>query len=304
MLASRDSHDGPSGDPAADPPGRFYLGCAVWGHQGWVGSFYPAGTRPPAYLRTYAERLTAVEGNTTFYRVPEPSVVDRWAADLPAGFHLCPKLNRELTHGSDLAAAVPGAAAFLATVTRLGDRLGPVLVQLPGRFSPDQLPELQTFLEAWPSERAMGLELRHPAWFRRPHGNRMLELLERLGHGRAILDSRPVYSGSDDPQVQSERAKPRLPVLTATTGRVALVRFISHPERARNVAYLEEWAERVDAWLRRGIAVYFFVHCPQELLSPFIAREFQALLEARGAPVPPLPWSRVESAPLQRGLFD
>jgi uncharacterized protein YecE (DUF72 family) len=149
----------------------------------------------------------------------------------------------------------------------------------------------------------LAVEVRHPGWFREPAGGRLNTLLARLGLGRVMLDTRPVYDGADDPQETSTRRKPRLPLDPRVTSGVAFVRLITHPERARNRPFLEVWAERVDGWLRDGVQVWFFMHCPVEDRSPGTARLFQSLLEARGAPVPPLAWDELPAQPTQIGLF-
>ena len=49
---------------------NFFIGCAVWAYKGWVGELYPQGTRTADFLNLYSRRFTTVEGNTTFYAVP------------------------------------------------------------------------------------------------------------------------------------------------------------------------------------------------------------------------------------------
>lgn len=70
---------------------QFWLGCAVWSYKGWVGDFYPTGSRPRDFLSLYSERLNAVEGNTTFYAVPDEKTVHKWVSQTPAIFKFCPK---------------------------------------------------------------------------------------------------------------------------------------------------------------------------------------------------------------------
>lgn len=116
------------------------------------------------------------------------------------------------------------------------------------------------------------------------------------------LDTRPVYSGADNPQAESQRKKPRLPLRAERVGELAMVRYISHPEAPRNEDFLAEWAARVAGWLREGVEVYFFVHCPFEEHSPGFAKRFDALLRAQDIELPPLPWASVPPPP-QRALF-
>lgn len=283
---------------------NFYLGCAVWSYKGWVGDFYPQGSRPAQFLHLYSQRLTTVEGNTTFYAIPDQATVARWVAETPPGFEFCLKLPRDLTHQGLLQASIPGALSFLEQMHGLGDRLGPIFAQLPPRYGPDLLDDLTTFLSAWPRHQApLALEVRHPDWFQAPYADQLTSILEDLGVGRVLLDSRPIYNGPDDPQINTERRKPELPVQFSVTTTFSLIRFISHPHREFNQTFLQEWVDFVDRQLRQGTHLYFFVHCPVEERSPGTARYFQQMLLQQHVPVPPLPWNSIEQSPTQLSLF-
>jgi len=283
---------------------NFLLGCAVWAYKGWIGDFYPANSRQADFLRLYSQRLTAVEVNSTFYAVPNKETVRRWAAETPPGFAFCPKLPRDLTHRGLLQPSIPGALQFLELRQEFGDRLGPIFMQLPPQYGPALLDDLASFLRAWPNKSVpLAVEVRHPDWFREPYAGTLTSLLEQLAIGRVLLDTRPIYQGPDDPQIGNERRKPKLPLQPTVTAPFSLVRFISHPQRELNQSFLEEWAVRVNTWLRQGTQVYFFVHCPIEARSPGTARAFQQMLEQNGAPVPPLPWNALAVPPTQLALF-
>jgi uncharacterized protein YecE (DUF72 family) len=115
-------------------------------------------------LAYYAERLAAVEINNTFYRMPSPDVLGRWATETPPGFRFSLKSPRQITHEKRLA-DVAGPVARLADVARaLGDKLGPVLFQLPPNLRKD-LPRLDDFWAALPAGLAATLEFRHESWF-------------------------------------------------------------------------------------------------------------------------------------------
>ena len=81
-------------EPAQRRIGRLWLGCAVWAYRGWVGDFYPERTTQKEMLGRYVERLTAVEGNTTFYAIPSKETAAAWAETMPEGFKFCAKLNK------------------------------------------------------------------------------------------------------------------------------------------------------------------------------------------------------------------
>lgn len=282
---------------------NFRLGCAVWSYKGWVGDFYPPGSRTTDFLRLYSQRLTTVEGNTTFYAIPDSETIARWVAETPPGFEFCLKLPRDLTHQGLLQPSIPGALSFLEQMRGLGDRLGPIFAQLPPGYSPAFLDDLTNFLEACSDSKApLALEVRHPDWFREPHASQLTALLEQLGVGRVLLDTRPIYTGADDPQLQSERRKPNLPLQLSVTAPFSLIRFISHPHRDFNRSFLEEWVTTVDQWLRQGKRIYFFVHCPIEARSPGTAHYFQQMLLQRVS-VPPLPWDSIPQSPTQLSLF-
>ena len=284
----------------------FHLGLAVWGFDRWAGSFLPTGVRKADMLRRYAERLDCVEGNDSFYGVPSAATLQKRARQVPATFRFCPKLPRTVSHEGDLVDNVRGALDFGTHVRdHLGDRLGPCFLQLPPSFGPREGPELARVLNAWRRELGLSLavEVRHPDWYGGAFGTRLDTLLSRLGMGRVVLDTRPIYSGSDDPQSDNPRKKPELPLHAVVTGGLAFVRLISHPDPARTEPFLHEWAERVHGWLEGGVEVYFFVHCPDDFFSPATARRFHRLLTARGAPVGPLLWDAVPAEPVQAGLF-
>lgn len=273
--------------------GRLWLGCAVWAFRGWLGGFYPSGSRAGDFLKLYGQRLTAVEGNTTFYSIPDEDTVQKWAKSVPESFRFCPKLPREITHRNRLAPAADAALDFLERMQGLGDRLGPIFAQLPPGYGPALWEDLSEFLDRWPTRTTpLALEVRHLEWFQAPHVGRLNRMLAKLRVGRVLLDTRAIYDGADDPQVLSTRRKPNVPLQPTVTSSFALVRYISHPHHERNHHYWDEWCDRILDWLAQGTDVYFFVHCPEEVNSPEFAREIQRRLQEKGR-VKPLPWSSI-----------
>jgi uncharacterized protein YecE (DUF72 family) len=284
---------------------NFFIGCAVWSHKSWVGELYPKGSKATELLRLYCQRFTTVEGNTTFYAVPDRETIANWASQMQPGFEFCPKLPRQLTHNGLLEPSIPGALEFLEQMRSLGEHLGPIFAQLPPSYTPASLEDLSAFLKAWPrSEAPLAIEVRHSDWFAEPHASHLNALLQELGVGRVVLDTRPAYSGSASYKQQPvEPRKPKVPVQPVVTAPFSLVRFISHPEQNVNQPFMEEWVSWVDQWLRSGKRIYFFMHCPIEKYSPGNARHFQQLLEQNGVQVPPLPWNSLDQSPIQLSLF-
>jgi len=276
----------------------FYLGCAVWAYKDWVGELFPPGSKSGDFLRLYSRRLTTVEGNTTFYAVPKPEMVARWAAETPETFRFCFKLPRDISHAGPLVPQLDATHAFLERLAPLGPRLGPCFLQLPPGYGPAQRGDLARWLAAWPRERPVTVEVRHPDWYAEPSESALMELLELHGAGRVIMDVRPIRQASRGGELleDARERKPDVPMHPLRSGGLAMVRYIGHPEPAENDAYLDEWAARIASWLAEGTRVYLFMHCPDEARSPALCRAIQARLEQLDA-VPPLPWGRDEPPP-------
>jgi uncharacterized protein YecE (DUF72 family) len=113
------------------------------------------------YLREYARRLTAIEANTTFYALPESKTIDNWIEDTPDQFQFCPKLPKAISHIGKLTANIEKSREFIGRMQVLGSRLGPMFLQLPPAFSPNLFEDLVEFLEAWPAEVRLAVEVRY-----------------------------------------------------------------------------------------------------------------------------------------------
>ena len=96
---------------------NFYVGCPIWSWKGWVGNFYPEGTKPSEFLHEYTQRLTTVEGNTTFYAAPAPKTLEGWAEEMPATFRFCPKVPKAISHEGKLVDNVERAQEFIDLIS-------------------------------------------------------------------------------------------------------------------------------------------------------------------------------------------
>jgi len=277
---------------------NLYLGCPIWSYKGWIGSLFPEGTKQSDFLREYARRLNTVEGNTTFYAVPAQQTLQRWVEETPVTFRFCPKLPRTISHAGKLRVLLEQASQFLAVMSQLGERLGPMFLQLPPRYSPDLLDDLRTFLDAWPRHAPLAVEVRHPDWFTSPHHEDLNSLLSQYGVARVVIDTRPIRSLHGDKilegsvyqrMLEARERKPDLPILPECTAPFVFLRYIGHPLMEHNASYLEEWAEFLASALRDGLDAYVFCHCPDERLDPWLCREFHRRVDAI-FPLPPLPW--------------
>jgi uncharacterized protein YecE (DUF72 family) len=115
-------------------------------------------------LAYYVERFTTVEINATFYRMPNTKTVEGWASTAPAGFTYVLKAPQRITHFARLRGVDEPLHYFCDTARTLGDKLGPLLFQLPPNFkkATDRLGELLTIL---PDGFRAAFEFRHESWF-------------------------------------------------------------------------------------------------------------------------------------------
>ncbi len=180
----------------SDRPGAVRVGCAGWSLPKEHADRFPAeGT----HLARYAGRLPAVEINSSFYRPHRPATYARWAASVPADFRFSVKVPKLATHERRLVDVDDVLDRFLAEVTELGDRLGPLLVQLPPslRFSAD----VATRFFAALRDRFDGdvaLEPRHSSWFG-PVADRMVTgyRVARVAADPAVLPAAAEPGGWD-----------------------------------------------------------------------------------------------------------
>ncbi len=136
-----------------------YIGTSGFSYPTWKPDFYPAATPQKEFLRAYAERLPSVELNATFYQLPSEERLRGWAEQTPPGFRFAVKMNRRATHFGD--ASVVGT--FCERVRALGERLGPILVQLPPTRPRDE-GWLELMLESFDPELEYAFEFRHDSW--------------------------------------------------------------------------------------------------------------------------------------------
>ncbi|HVB73714.1 MAG TPA: DUF72 domain-containing protein [Ktedonobacteraceae bacterium] len=268
-----------------------YIGCPMWGYKEWVGPFFPPRTPPGEFLRLYSRRLTTVEGNTTFYAIPDAATVARWRAETPENFRFCFKIPRAISHAARLDSGASALPAFLERLRPLNDRLGPLFLQLPPSFAPADIAQLGAILTAWPDTLRLAVEVRHPLFFQEPYVSQLNKLLEEHKAARVIMDTRPIRTGSAAEQqiLQARERKPDLPVQLAITTDFALVRYIGHPRMDMNDAFLEDWARQFAQWIQQGLTLYVFCHCPFEVHSPAICAALYHRMQKLIA-LPPLAW--------------
>ena len=143
---------------------KLHVGTSGYSYKEWKGSFYPEKLPAKEMLAYYASKLSAVELNNTFYRMPQESMVEGWKAQVPDHFRFSVKASQRITHFKRLKDAEADTKFLLDTVGVLKDQLGVVLYQLPPNMKKD-LERLQTFIKNLPNDIRAAFEFRHPTWF-------------------------------------------------------------------------------------------------------------------------------------------
>jgi uncharacterized protein YecE (DUF72 family) len=232
---------------------HFYVGTSGCSYKEWKGSFYPEKLPAKQMLGFYAERFATVEINNTFYRMPEASVLEAWAAQVPATFRFVLKAPQDITHRKRLKDAGALLLSLVDTARVLKERLGPLLFQLPPNFAKD-LARLRAFLALLPARVRAAFEFRHSSWF----DDEVFGLLR--DHKAALC----VADADDDLEVPF--------VATADWGYLRLRR----PDYG--TAALKKWAERMrkQEWTD---AFVFFKHEDAGTGPRFAARLLELLAE-------------------------
>ncbi len=264
----------------------------MWANRDWVGPVFPADTKIGDELHAYATWCTTVEGNTTFYAPPPPASVEKWAASAPDTFRFCFKLPQDITHNRRLRNVEEPLWEFLDLLEPLGDRVGPLQIQLPGSFGPEDQQVLGAFLRSLPSDRIWALEVRHAEFFAGGNSERPLDdMLAELGINRVILDSRAFFASV--PVTREEREawerKPRLPVRPVATSNNPIIRLIGQSDVEASLEHWAPWVPKLAEWVAAGVEPHVFTHTPDNRDSPILARRLWSLVDAEVADLEPLP---------------
>jgi uncharacterized protein YecE (DUF72 family) len=144
------------------------LGTQGWSYVDWHGVFYPPGAKQEDRLPFYAEVFDTVELDTTFYTAPKPTIARSWARHTPESFRFAAKVPRAITHEALLRDSAAALDEFARSLEPLGERLGPVLVQMPAEFTRDDdtVRVLEAFLAAKSEGLRTAVEFRHASWHR------------------------------------------------------------------------------------------------------------------------------------------
>lgn len=279
----------------------------MWQNPHWQGQFFSQDCQTSEALQQYSSVFNSVEGNTSFYALPRAELVNRWMQQTPSQFTFAFKFPRQVTHELQLKHADKPTSDFLKRLQPLGDRLGPMMIQLPTSFSPRDLPVLESFIRTLSIEFSYSVEVRHQAFFEPSAHRQLAKLLTKYRIDTVIFDSRGLFSSYavDNHTLEAKRKKPNLPVTYHATANNPIIRFIGHEDLQANNVFFKECADAIVYWLRKGKTPYLFPHLADNSRAYLFAEYLHQQLQAKLPNLEDLaswPADR-ESASGQIGLF-
>ena len=225
-------------------PPNLLVGTSSWSSRDWCGSFYPDSIEPGEMIAHYSRQLSTVEIDSTWHAMPSRTMVDAWKSRTPDGFVFSAKVPKTISHEKYLVDCGPDLDEFLGVMSRLGNKLGPLILQFPyvakGKdpeeyaTGNDFIRRLEKFVPLLPREYRWGIEIRNSKWLR----PELLDLLRGQGISLVFID---YYTMDPLPRLAG-----RPEVFTAP---FVYIRFLgNHREMDAAVKEARKAGQRKDDW--------------------------------------------------------
>jgi uncharacterized protein YecE (DUF72 family) len=238
-----------------------HIGTSGWNYPHWYETFYPPKEDLQQDLLVYyAEHFQTVEINNSFYQLPTVKTFRAWRDSTPAGFVFAVKASRYLTHLKKLKEVQESALTFLKRAETLGDKLGPILFQLPPRWHVNR-ERLAAFLQGLPAGFRYTFEFRDRTWLNPD----IYALLADFGCALCIYDLKGQLSPKE------------------VTADFVYVRLHGPHEQAYTGSYdtaaLAGWAGAFSTWLQQGKEVFCYFDNDEQGFAPHNALELQQMVK-------------------------
>jgi uncharacterized protein YecE (DUF72 family) len=215
-----------------------HIGTSGWYYDHWKGNFYPAGLRKEDFLNFYSESFSTVEINNSFYRLPSESTFEKWREKSPQEFLFAVKATRYITHLKRLKEPQKSVSLFLERARLLGDKLGPILFQLPPKFGCNQ-ERLVELLGALPEELKYAFEFRDQSWL----NPQVYDILESRGASLCL------------------HGFPGISVPRRSTANFVYIR-LHGPDGAYQGSYSDDelcsWVNSIKGWINQGKEIFCY----------------------------------------------
>ncbi len=228
------------------------IGTSGFSYKEGLGGFYPPRLPRARMLGHYAERFSTVEINYTFRAMPRRTLLEGWIAKTPLDFRFALKAPQRITHFARLRGTAESLTYFIETIAILGNRLGPVLFQLPPDLPRDDA-LLNDFLAQIGGRALSAFEFRHRSWL----DDTVFDLLHRANAALCVAESDRMAT----------------PVIRTASHSYLRLRLGDYDDTA-----LAAWAQQIRVLARDTEQIYiYFKH---EAAAPELASRLQKLLAA------------------------
>lgn len=233
-----------------------FVGCAKWNPKD-LQSLYPKGTGDK--LKYYGRQFNSVELNATFYNTFDADQIADWHSRVPENFRFFPKVNRYISHLKWLNDFESAVDDYYDSIIHFKEKLGTIFLQLRGKFAPKYFDRVRNFVDYWPEELRLAIELRHPDWFADE------EIAKDLF---ALLEEHEVAN------VITDTAGRRDLLHVRPTNNEVFIRYVG-ANHDSDFTRLDDWVDRLEKWTEQGLGnIHFFVHQNTEKKSPELAAHF------------------------------
>lgn len=239
-------------------PERAFIGTSGWHYSHWEIFFYPADLKKKDQLEYYTSKFKTVELNNSFYRQPKTANFEAWRDSVPDDFIFAVKANRYFTHLKKLKVSSADVNNFLAACAALGEKLGPILFQLPPKWKLN-LERLDSFLKLLPKGYQYTFEFRESSWYT----SAVYDLLEQ--HNCAFC----IY----------HLAGHQSPILA--TANFVYVRLHGPGDKYQgkyDQKQLTEWAQLAKKWLEEKKQVYLYFDNDQDAYAAMNALDLRKMI--------------------------
>jgi uncharacterized protein YecE (DUF72 family) len=245
--------------------GKIRIGTSGFSYKDWLGNFYPNFCPDRDFLRYYSSQFNTVEIDSTFYRIPAAGTVRKWADTTPEDFVFAAKFPRTVTHEGEPGQRVDEAGRFIDAIRELGSKLGPLLLQFPYGFKPEEFGVLESIVSAMPEGLAVSVELRNKKWLT----DQLYTLLKDRNISLCLIDH------------------PWMPRLTVRTGPFQYIRLLGDRKkiesdfsfvRDEREDDLRSWRDVIRGAAQQGTDVFIYINNHYTGHSPTTARQLAGLV--------------------------
>lgn len=221
------------------------IGTSGWSYYHWKKIFYPEGLANTKWLQYYSNYFNTVELNSSFYKLPKKQSIVNWANKTPDKFVFSVKASRFITHIKRLTDIKESLETFLDAISNLGNKLGPILFQLPSNFIKDTA-TLNGFADLLSSDYQYVIEFRHPSWF----DDEIFSILHEKNIAVCISSS-PAAGGSS----------PNFPYSETITANFVFIRMHGSTQlygSKYNPSEMNSWAKKIKKWHKQNLNTYIY----------------------------------------------